>query len=263
MPIEIPTSTALVSCDGLGGYDWSDQTEEGPNYALMAFSSSSSNLESVEERLELSKTNESIYLEDINVLKVEIQIGEIAIREFKKKFEIAQKEKDGIQLNVDKFKHASKSLSKLIECQIVDNCKKRLSYENYNVVPPPYIGNFMPSTPDLSLTGLDEFVNKHVVKNCKAKSSEEEPKVVKKNDDAPIIEEWVSDNEEEDMSQLKIEKKSVRPSIAKIEFVKSKQQKKTARKTVKQVDQHWQTLTVLEAIKKLEQYNVSKTKKQF
>ncbi|GKC85282.1 hypothetical protein Tco_1140999 [Tanacetum coccineum] len=32
----------LVSCDGLGGYDWSDQAEEGPHYALMAFSSSSS-----------------------------------------------------------------------------------------------------------------------------------------------------------------------------------------------------------------------------
>ncbi|GJV14032.1 hypothetical protein Tco_1359355 [Tanacetum coccineum] len=28
---------------GLGGYDWSDQAEEGPNYALMAFSSSSPN----------------------------------------------------------------------------------------------------------------------------------------------------------------------------------------------------------------------------
>nr|GEW69819.1 hypothetical protein [Tanacetum cinerariifolium] len=60
----------------------------------------------------------------------------------------------------------------------------------------------MPSTPGLSFTGLDEFVNKHVVENCKATSSEEEPKVVKKNDDAPIIEEWVSDNEEENMSYL-------------------------------------------------------------
>nr|GEZ02808.1 hypothetical protein [Tanacetum cinerariifolium] len=37
-------------------------------------------------------------------------------------------------------------------------------------------GNFMPPTPYLFFTGLDEFVNKHVVKNCKAKSSEEEPK---------------------------------------------------------------------------------------
>nr|GEW56004.1 hypothetical protein [Tanacetum cinerariifolium] len=49
--------------------------------------------------------------------------------------------------------------------------------------------NFMPPTPDLSFTSLDEFVNKPVVENCKAKSSEEEPKVVRKNDDAPIIEE--------------------------------------------------------------------------
>nr|GEU92454.1 hypothetical protein [Tanacetum cinerariifolium] len=200
VPIETSTSTALMSCDDLGGYDWSDHAEEGHNYALMAFVSSSSDLEkselmvlgykmgleSVEERLEFYKTNKSIYLQDIKVLKVKIQIGEIAIRELRKKLEIAQREKDGIQLNVDKFEHASKNLNKLIECQIVDNCK-RLGYENYNSVPPPYIGNFMPPTPDLSFTGLDEFVNKPIVENCKAKSSEEEPKVVRKNDDAPII----------------------------------------------------------------------------
>nr|GEX12288.1 hypothetical protein [Tanacetum cinerariifolium] len=242
VPVETSTTTALVSCDDLGGYDWSDQVEEGPNYALMAFSSSSSDFEvsndstcskscleivkllksqndqllkylkkselmvlgykigfdSVEERLEFYKTNNSSYLEDIKGLKVEIKIGEIAIRELRKKLEIAKK--DGIQINVDKFKHASKSLNKLIDCQIVDNCKKGLGYENYNAVPPPYIGNFMPSTPDLSFTGLDEFVNKHVVENCKAKSTEEEPKVVRKNDDAPIIEEWVSDNEKDNVS---------------------------------------------------------------
>nr|GEX65241.1 hypothetical protein [Tanacetum cinerariifolium] len=85
-----------------------------------------------------------------------------------------------------------------------------------------------------------EFVNKLVVENCKAKSSKEEPKAVRKNDDAPIIEEWVLDNKEEDVSQPKIEKKTVRPSIAKIEFVKPRQQKKSARKTVKQVEHHRQ-----------------------
>nr|GEW21798.1 hypothetical protein [Tanacetum cinerariifolium] len=260
---------ALVSCDGLGGYNWSDQAEEGLNYELMAFSSSSSNsevsndstcskscletikllkshngqllkdlkksklmvlgyktgLKSVEERLEFYKTNESIYLEDIKVLKVKNQIKEIAIREIRKKLELAQKEKDDIQFNVDKFEHASKSLNKLIECQIVENCKKGLGYENYNAVPPLYIGNFMPPTPDLCFT---------------AKSSEEETKVVRKNDDALIIEEWVSDNEEEDVSQTKIEKKIVRPSIAKIELFKSKQQEKTTGKTVKKVKQHRQ-----------------------
>nr|GEU48582.1 hypothetical protein [Tanacetum cinerariifolium] len=43
--VETSTFIALVSCDGLGGYDWSDQAEEGPNYALMAFSSSNSDSE--------------------------------------------------------------------------------------------------------------------------------------------------------------------------------------------------------------------------
>nr|GFB70493.1 hypothetical protein [Tanacetum cinerariifolium] len=218
VPVETSKSIALVLCDGLGGYDSSDQLEEGPNYALMAFSSLSSDskvfndstcsksclktvkllksqneqllkdlkkselmvlgyktgLESVEERLKFFKTNESIYLEDIKVLKVEIQMGEIDIRELRKK-----------------------------------------RYENYNVVSPPYIGNFMPPTPDLSFTGLDEFANMPVAENCKAKSSEEEPKIVRKNDDALIIKEWMSDDEEENASQLKIEKKTVRPSIVK------------------------------------------------
>ncbi|GJV47406.1 putative ribonuclease H-like domain-containing protein [Tanacetum coccineum] len=109
-----------------------DQAEEGPNYVLMAYSSSSSDTE------------------------------------LRKKLEKIQKEKDSIQVNVDKFENASKSLNKLIECQIADNCKKGLGYEKYNAVPPPYTGNFMPPTHDLSFTGLDEFVNKPVVENRKS-----------------------------------------------------------------------------------------------
>nr|GEW65192.1 ribonuclease H-like domain-containing protein [Tanacetum cinerariifolium] len=34
--VEIIASITLVSCDGLGGYEWSDQAEEGSNYTLMA-----------------------------------------------------------------------------------------------------------------------------------------------------------------------------------------------------------------------------------
>ncbi|GJX13995.1 putative ribonuclease H-like domain-containing protein [Tanacetum coccineum] len=225
VPVETSTSTALVSCDGLGGYDWSDQAEEGPNYALMAYSSSSSDsevsndsncskscmetvkllksqndqllrdleksslmvlgyktgLESVKEKLEFYKKNESVYVEKINGLKWDIQVGEITISELRKKLEKLQKEKDSIQFNVDKFENASKSLDKLIECQIVDNCKKEAVVEN-------------------------------------RKSDEEVFEIVRKNNDAPIIEEWVSDSEEENVSQAKTKKKIVKPSIAKIEF---------------------------------------------
>ncbi|GJX12531.1 putative ribonuclease H-like domain-containing protein [Tanacetum coccineum] len=83
------------------------------------------------------------------------------------------------------------------------------------------------STANLSFTGLDEFVNKPVVEN--KKSDEEVSKVVRKYNDSLIIEDWVSDSEEENLSQTKTEMKIAKPSIAKIEFVKPKQQEKTAR----------------------------------
>nr|GFC44323.1 hypothetical protein [Tanacetum cinerariifolium] len=107
----------------------------------------------------------------------------------------------------------------------------------------------VPPKPDLSYTGLDEFVNKHVVENYKAKSSKKEPKVVRKNNDASVIKECVSDNEEENVTQPKIEKKTVRPSIVKKEFVKPRQQKKTARKLLRKLSTIGKTLIDLEAIK--------------
>nr|GEX49182.1 hypothetical protein [Tanacetum cinerariifolium] len=51
-------------------------------------------LQSVEERLEFFKKNEFIYLEDIKVLKIEIQMKDMAIKELRRKLEVAQKEKD-------------------------------------------------------------------------------------------------------------------------------------------------------------------------
>ncbi|GJU69759.1 hypothetical protein Tco_1256018 [Tanacetum coccineum] len=152
---------ALISCDGLGDYDWSDQAKEGPtNFALVAYSSTSSNsevstdsncsssclenvkilkeqnkqllkdlttskinaityktgLESVEAKLLVYKKNESVYEEDIKLLKHEIYLKEVAITELRRKLQLAQKQKDEIQLTVEKLENSSKSLSKLIDC---------------------------------------------------------------------------------------------------------------------------------------------------
>ncbi|GKA28215.1 putative ribonuclease H-like domain-containing protein [Tanacetum coccineum] len=175
VPVEITTSNALISCDGLGDYDWSDQVEEGPtNYALIAYSSSSS---------DSKVSNDSTY-----------------------------------------------SKSCLETVNIIDNCKKGLGY---NAVPPPLIEKFTPPKHDLS--SLEEFVNepivnertvkKSVVETSEAKASEDKPKVVRKNNRALIIEDWVSDSEEEDMPQAKKEKKTVKSTFAKIKFVKSKEQR--------------------------------------
>ncbi|GJT80056.1 hypothetical protein Tco_1054398 [Tanacetum coccineum] len=191
VPVETTTSNALISCDGLGDYDWSDQAEEGlTNFALMAYSSTSSNSETSS-----LKENESVYEEDIKLLKCEIYLKEVAITELRRKLELAQKQKDEIQLTVKKLENSSKSLSKLIDCQIVDKCKTGLGY---NDVPPPYTGNFMHPKHDLSLSGIEEFVNesivseptvkKPVVKSSEAKASVDKPKVDRKNNGAPIIE---------------------------------------------------------------------------
>ncbi|GKE88905.1 hypothetical protein Tco_1566380, partial [Tanacetum coccineum] len=94
----------------------------------------------------------------------------------------------------------------------------------------------MPPKLDYSFSSLEEFVNEPTVKKpaletSEAKTIKAKPKVVRKNNGAPIIEDWVSDSEEEDVPQAKIEKKTVKPSFAKIEFVKSKEQVKSPRKT--------------------------------
>ncbi|GJT41173.1 putative ribonuclease H-like domain-containing protein [Tanacetum coccineum] len=82
-------------------------------------------------------------------------------------------------------------------------------------------------------------VKKPVVETSEAKASADKPKVVRKNFGPPLIEDWISDSEDEAESKPKIEKKTVKPSFAKIEFVKSKEQVKSPRKTtVKQGNQN-------------------------
>nr|GEV74014.1 hypothetical protein [Tanacetum cinerariifolium] len=88
---------------------------------------------------------------------------------------------------------------------------------------------------------LEEFMNepivseptlkKHVVETSEAKASADKPKVVRKNFGSTLIKDWISDSEDEAESKPKIEKKTVKSSFAKIDFVKSKEQVKSPRKT--------------------------------
>ncbi|GJS81895.1 hypothetical protein Tco_0748436 [Tanacetum coccineum] len=209
VPVETSNSRDLVSCDGLGGYDWSDQAQEGPNYALMAYSTSSSDSEvsndftcskSCLETVEVLKSHNEQVLKDLKKSQLKALAYKTGLEFVEEKLEIKEL-KLFMNKTLNKFENASESLDKLIKCQIVDNYKKGLGY---NSVPPPYTGNFMPLTPDLSFTGLEEFTSelvaiKPVVENHEAKTSEAKPKVVRKNNGAPIIEDWVSDSEEKNI----------------------------------------------------------------
>ncbi|GJX68328.1 hypothetical protein Tco_0304055, partial [Tanacetum coccineum] len=154
-------------------------------------------LESVEARLLVFKKNESVYEEDIKLLKREIYLRDLDITELKRKLELATKEKDEVQLTVQKFENSSKNLSKLLDRQIMDKCKTGLGY---NAVPPPYTGNFMPPKSDLVYPSLYDFVdvNESISESVVEKPTVEtnEPETARKENGAPIIEDWLSDSDE-------------------------------------------------------------------
>ncbi|GKD75650.1 ribonuclease H-like domain-containing protein [Tanacetum coccineum] len=235
VPVETTTSNALISCDGLGDYDWSDQAEEGPtNFARMAYSSTITNFE-----VSTDSNCSSSCLENVKILKEQ---NEQLLKDLRTS-----------KINVITYKIGLES----VEARLLVYKKNKSVYEEdikllkwYNGVPPPYTGNFLPPKPNLSFSGLEEFVNEHIVseptvkkpviETSEAKASADKPKEVEKNNGSPIIKDWVSNSEEEDMPQAKIQKKTVNPSFTKIEFVKSKEQVKSHRKTVNHVNQNRQ-----------------------
>ncbi|GJW21243.1 ribonuclease H-like domain-containing protein [Tanacetum coccineum] len=145
-------------------------------------------LESVEARLLVFKKNKFVYEEDIKLLKHEIYLRDLDITELTRKLELATKEKDEVQLIVQNFENSSKSLSELLDRQIMNKCKRGL---RYNAVPPPYTGNFLPPKSDLVYPSLDDFVDvnesasESVVKKPTIETNE--PKTARKEDGAPII----------------------------------------------------------------------------
>nr|GEU74913.1 hypothetical protein [Tanacetum cinerariifolium] len=212
---EDTTSNTLVSqCDGLG-YDWSDQAEDGPtNFALIAYTSSSSSssdfevsscayrasLESVEAKLEVYKKNEAVFKEDIKILKLDVMFRDKAITEIRQKFEKAKKERDDLKLTLEKFEGLSKNLSRVLDSQQCDKSKTGLR-------------ELHPPKPDLV------FVDEHVVSESvtslpvitksKVKTSESKLKTVSE----PIIKDSVSDSEDE--NEIETETKQIKPSFAK------------------------------------------------
>nr|GEY20251.1 ribonuclease H-like domain-containing protein [Tanacetum cinerariifolium] len=219
VPVETTTSNALVSqCDGVGSYDWSFQAEEEPtNYALMAFSSSSSSsnnedyrklqfdgisyqrsLESVEARLLVYQQNESVFEEDIKLLKLEVQLLDNALVSLRQTLEKAKQERDDLKLKLEKFQTSSKNLTELLASQT--NAKIG---NGYHAIPLPYTGPFMLPKPDLVFNNAPNDVETdHSTFTVKLSPTKPTNELSLTNQPlAPIIEDWVSDSEDESESK--------------------------------------------------------------
>ncbi|GJY02217.1 putative ribonuclease H-like domain-containing protein [Tanacetum coccineum] len=163
---------------------------------------------------------------DTEILKLDIMLRDNALTELRKKFEKDEKERDDLKLTLEKFENSSKNLSKLLDSQVSDKFKTSMGYdsqgfdsqmfdsqvndkyktgEGYHVVPPPYTRNFMPSKPDLVLADKDEYVFSESVTSVPAvatsevKTSESKPNSVSE----PLIEDWISDSENENETKFK------------------------------------------------------------
>nr|GEW48784.1 hypothetical protein [Tanacetum cinerariifolium] len=262
------------SCDGVSIYDWSFQADEEPkNYALMAFTSSSSSssdnevalcskscskaydtlqshydkltndhkksqfdvlsyktgLESVEARLVVYQHNENVFEEDIKLLKLKVMLRDNALVELQKKFKKAEQERDELKLKLEKFQTSLKNLNVSMPTSPVHD--RYQSGEGYHAIPPPYTGTFIP--PKSNLVFYDAPTANETVLTV----LNFEPSTTKPNKDlsqsnrpsALIIEDWVSDSEDESEGEpISIQKE---PS-----FVQTSEHVKTPRLSVKLVE---------------------------
>ncbi|GKA14572.1 putative ribonuclease H-like domain-containing protein [Tanacetum coccineum] len=151
-------------------------------------------LKIVESQLVAHQQGQLWYEEKIRFMKIDLDDKTDVLTYHKKLLAEAEKEKEELKAKVEKWHNSSKNLSKLVNTQMSANDKFGLGVET------------------------SEFVTETVVNEPKVVS---QPKVWS---DAPIIEEYESDSEDEHVSQPTKEQET--PSFA-------NQQVKTPRETVK------------------------------
>nr|GFA84619.1 ribonuclease H-like domain-containing protein [Tanacetum cinerariifolium] len=196
-----------LGCDGTGSYDWSYQAEEEPtNFALMAFSSSSSNsssdcefhksqfdvmsyqtgFEFVEARLLVYKQNKSTLEENIKLLNIEVQLRDTALATLRQKLETTEKERDDLNINDNDSWPPSNLYDRFVPSG------------GYYAVSPPLTGTFKPPKPDLVFHTPPSDENKHLAFNIQLSPTKPDQDLPSRPS-APIIEDCVSDSKEEAM----------------------------------------------------------------
>ncbi|GJW30841.1 hypothetical protein Tco_0047716 [Tanacetum coccineum] len=129
-----------------------------------------------------------------------------------------KQEKEGFEFKIAKFKKSAKDLDQLLGIQHYF----RLIIFGREEFKDPEVNEYSPR----ATTGCDKE-EKFFYPANHVESVNKIEKPVRKNNDAPIIEEWVSDDEDEVESPVVVKKKTVIPTAAKIE--------KLVRKTVREL----------------------------
>nr|GFA77675.1 hypothetical protein [Tanacetum cinerariifolium] len=130
-------------------------------------------LESIEARLLVYKQNESVLEENIKLLNIKVQLRDTALTTLRQKLETTEKEKDDLNMKLEKFQTSSKRLTDLLASQTSEKASWPPSnlYDRfvlsggYHDVPPLVIGTFMPPKSDLVFYTPPSDENKHLAFN--------------------------------------------------------------------------------------------------
>nr|GFA86967.1 ribonuclease H-like domain-containing protein [Tanacetum cinerariifolium] len=147
------------------------------------------------------KQNEFVLEENIKLLNIELQVRDTALITLRQKLDNTEKERDDLNMKLEKFQTSSKRLTDLLASQTSD--KAGLGFVpsgGYHVVSPPVVGTFMPPKPDLMFHTPLFDENEHLAFNVQLSPSKLEQDLSSRPS-APIIEDLVSDSEEDDMPQ--------------------------------------------------------------
>ncbi|GKE58978.1 hypothetical protein Tco_1498163, partial [Tanacetum coccineum] len=188
--VKLTKTKALVAQDRLG-YNWSDQAKEGPtNFTLMAYTCSGSSSFSSSNSEVSTCSKACAYKAGLESVKARLDVYT----------------RNEIQVS-DKFKTGVGFDSQVVDIQVFDSQEndRYKTSEGYHAVPLPYTGNFMPLKYYLVLADEEEYVFSESVTiilevtTSKAKTSVSKPKSVGE----PLIEDWISDSEDENETEFK------------------------------------------------------------
>nr|GEU66787.1 hypothetical protein [Tanacetum cinerariifolium] len=179
-------------------------------------------LEYVEARLLVYKQNESVLEENIKLLNIKVQLRDTALTTLRQKLDTTKKERDDLNMKLEKFQTSSKRLTDLLASQTSE--KAELGYNSQVFTKAMFdCDNYYTSESDCDSWPpsniYDRFIPSGGYHDVPPPISPTKPEQdLSSRPIAPIIEDWVSDSEEDNMPQVP---KDV-PSFAQSsEFVKS------------------------------------------
>nr|GEW33662.1 ribonuclease H-like domain-containing protein [Tanacetum cinerariifolium] len=212
--VETSTSNALVlQCDGVGSLIEAFRKSQFDVFSYKT------GLESVEARIVVYQQNENVFEEDIKLLKLDVMLRDNALVDLRKKFEKAEQERDEFKLKLENFQTSSKNLSQLLASQITN--KTILGYDNQ------VFNSIVFDSNELISSESDVSMPTSPVYDSPTKPNKDLSQLNMPS--APIIEDWVSDSNDESEGEHMPTQKA--PS-----FVQTPEHVKTPRPFVKPVE---------------------------